>query len=155
MATTLLGNSTTTFTNAKTFSAGKIAVAEFESLAAGTMTDMELYVTSATCTSLIVGIYENFSNAPRHVLAQATFSGTPGSAAWCKIGGFNLTISASTFYWLAFLPIGGEITIHTAQPTSGGSNFDESSASTYTELTEPTWAGVKGLGPIAFRGIEE
>jgi len=151
----LLIGSETTAPHNETGNAAQIAFWRFEAQHTGTIEELILKTgtIAPTATSLILGVYEESAEVPTEVLGQGTFGSKPGESAEIKVTGLSIKVVKGTFYWLAFLPIGG--TIHYKLTEPGGTLKDKlSTKKAYTKLEKTTEFSFPGaLGPIWFKGV--
>ena len=71
----------------------------------GTLTSLQVQVTSGSSGSLRLGVYADNNGLPGSLLLDV--GSVTASAGWAGISGLKLPVSAGAYYWLAFLPSTG------------------------------------------------
>ena len=91
-----------------------------------------------TATSVKFAILSDSANTPGAVLAEGTFTGVPGTGALIEATIAATALTAGTKYWLAFMPLGGNL--HYKQTTGpAGLNYKATAeAATITASAFPT-----------------
>src|SRR6516225_5731378 len=98
--------------------AGMAQAFEYTATTSGTSSDAELYVRSGTtANSVSVGVYDDAGGRPGNLLASGSLS-SPQVQAWNDVTVPGATLTKGQIYWIALLPIGGQVSY---QDTAGGS----------------------------------
>jgi hypothetical protein len=148
-AQTLMGFTGTPATGtAAAAPAGEVDAVMFTATASGTATQINLGLSGTAntgVTSVIMGIYANNAGVPGTRLATATVTGEPAPST-TLVAPINLSITAGTSYWVAWLPIGG--TLHWLSDVTGSINTrwtstgNTSLPTTFTSVGSATLAAI-------------
>lgn len=139
-----------------TYAAGQIFAAQFTAAETATIKQIELGTgaTANTATSVMYGIYEDSAGKPGALLGSGTEAGTPPANGKNGPTITSVAVTAGTKYWLAAVPLGGNIHVLHAV-ASGGSNMIESAAAGHTTLEATTWKAATATGPTRMIGVAE
>lgn len=154
----LVGNSVAfkeeALTHPVNWGAGVPGACQFTATASGTLEEL-LFITGAqtsTCTSIVFGVFAESSGKPANSsIAEGTFSSKPGIEETIKITGLKVNIISGTKYWLAWLPIGGSVSMTTEKLMLGTTLIENGGSK--TTLKSLTWGGTAAVGPATIWGI--
>ena len=130
-ATTLLGNPTI-FTKKDSDTAGRAEAFRATATASGTLTQLSVYLDSASSTTkLTAGVYSDANGHPGALLGQGTIT-SPIKGAWNNLAVPGAQITSGATYWIGILSPNGSGTLQFRIGTGGAS--ETSSSSTLTSL---------------------
>jgi hypothetical protein len=155
---TLLGNEVAkTGAASETTTAGKLKAWKFIASRTDILETLEVFTSTnvPSATSVVLGVYAERSGKPGTVLGQGTFIGKPAASTWFAVTGLSVPITSGNSYWLAMIPVGGELGL---LYEAAGSMVR--ATGTHTKLEEASWenfgvhepTGFRGLGPELYEG---
>jgi hypothetical protein len=135
----------------------RIFYSRFQAVASGTVSTLGLITgtTACTCTSVVLGIYEDNAGKPGNILGQAIVARTPGKNELITVA-VSIPVIAGTKYWLAVLPIGGEIFAPLGAPGGTGETLQtehEPKAPSYTKMESNPGLNEAYAGSISMQAI--
>lgn len=153
----LVGDATMIYPNVRVAPEGEVEGVQFTAAHTGVIDELWLLAasTASTATSVILGIFAEgagVSESPGLLLGAGEAVGVPGTDEWVKVTGLSIPVTRGQTYWLAYLPVGGTVSV-TYAVSADGTRLGHSGEGGATELATPGAWEVEAEGPLAFQAL--